>query len=112
MLLSYQWPGNVRELKNVIEWAVIMWDDNELKPAHLGILQKDMINRAADENTDAGTIDYKNFSLPPGTLPLEEYYNNIILKTLEMHKGNKTETARYLGISRRSLYCRLDRLGK
>jgi len=112
MLLSYQWPGNVRELKNVIEWAVIMWDNDELKPAHLGILQKDRISRIVEQNADAGTIDYKNFSLPPGALPLEEYYNNIILKTLEMYKGNKTETARYLGISRRSLYCRLDRLGK
>ena len=112
MLLSYQWPGNVRELKNVIEWAVIMWDDDELKPAHLGILQKDRINRAVDENSGAGTLDYKNFSLPPGGLPLEEFYNNIILKTLEMFKGNKTEAAKYLGISRRSLYCRLDRLGK
>lgn len=112
MLLSYQWPGNVRELKNVIEWAVIMWDDDELKPAHLGILQKDRLNRAAGENTVAGTIDYENFSLPPGGLPLEEYYNNIILKTMELFKGNKTETARYLGISRRSLYCRLDRLGR
>ncbi|MFX4263591.1 sigma-54-dependent transcriptional regulator [Pelotomaculum propionicicum] len=112
MLLSYHWPGNVRELKNVVEWAVIMWDDDELKPAHLGILQKDRLYRAVDENSGAGTLDYENFSLPPGGLPLEEFYNNIILKTMEMFKGNKTETARYLGISRRSLYCRLDRLGK
>lgn len=112
MLISYQWPGNVRELKNVMEWAVIMWDDDELKPAHLGILQKDRIDRSAEENSTAGTLDYKNFTLPPDGLPLEEFYNNIILRTLEMFKGNKTETARYLGISRRSLYCRLDRLGK
>jgi DNA-binding NtrC family response regulator len=112
ILLSFQWPGNVRELKNAIEWAVIMWDDDELKSAHLGILQKDRISRKIETNADQGTIDYNNFSLPLQGLPLEEYYNNIILKTMEMFKGNKTEAARYLGISRRSLYCRLDRLGK
>jgi DNA-binding NtrC family response regulator len=110
MLLSYQWPGNVRELKNVMEWVVLMWDDSEVKPCHLGILQKDRANIALTETTSAGMIDYKDFSLPPGSLPIEEYTNNIIRKALQLHRGNKTETAKYLGISRRSLYCRLKRL--
>lgn len=111
MLLSYNWPGNVRELKNVIEWAVIMWDESELKPSHLGILHKDKIQAKPALAEGVGMIDYKNFYLPPHSLPIEEYCNNIILKVLEKFKGNKTETARYLGISRRSLYCRLNRLG-
>jgi DNA-binding NtrC family response regulator len=55
-------------------------------------------------------IDWENFSLPPGGLPLEEFNTRILLKALEMHKGIKTETAKYLGITRRSLYCRLGRL--
>jgi DNA-binding NtrC family response regulator len=110
MLLSYQWPGNVRELKNVMEWVVLMWDDSEVKPSHLGILQKTKVNAVPAETTSASIIDYTDFSLPPGSLPIEEYTNNIIRKALQLHRGNKTETAKYLGISRRSLYCRLKRL--
>ena len=110
MLLSYHWPGNVRELKNVIEWVVLIWDDSEVKPFHLGILQKAKANVAPAETTSAGIIDCNNFSLPSGSLPIEEYTNNIIRKALQMHNGNKTETAKYLGISRRSLYCRLKHL--
>lgn len=110
VLLSHDWPGNVRELKNTMEWAVLMWDEAELKPSHLDILTA----KAKDRPRAAvapGVIDHENFFLPPGGLPFEDYCNNIILKALEKFKGNKTLTAKYLGISRRSLYCRLNRLG-
>ncbi|NLI12468.1 sigma-54-dependent transcriptional regulator [Pelotomaculum propionicicum] len=110
MLLSYDWPGNVRELKNTIEWAVLMWDDQELKPGHLEILTGN-IKSKPQAAAGIGVIDHENFFLPPRSLPLEEYCNNIILKALEKFNGNKTLTAKYLGISRRSLYCRLERLG-
>jgi DNA-binding NtrC family response regulator len=110
MLLSYQWPGNVRELKNVMEWVILMWDDSEVKPSHLGILHKTKANIAPTETTSSSIIDHKNFSLPSGSLPIEEYTSNIIRKALQIHNGNKTETAKYLGISRRSLYCRLKHL--
>jgi DNA-binding NtrC family response regulator len=110
MLLAYNWPGNVRELKNTIEWAVLMWDDLELKPCHLDILTGN-IKSKPQTAVDLGVIDHENFFLPPNSLPLEDYCNNIILKVLEKFKGNKTLAAKYLGISRRSLYCRLNRLG-
>lgn len=109
ILQSYQWPGNIRQLKNTIEWAVLMWEDVELKPGHLGILS----GSAAPGPTSCAQgsmLDWENFSLPPGGLPLEEFTNRIILKALELNKGIKTETAKYLGITRRSLYSRLDRL--
>ncbi|OPY58563.1 MAG: Transcriptional regulatory protein ZraR [Pelotomaculum sp. PtaU1.Bin035] len=110
VLLSYQWPGNVRELKNAMEWVVLMWDDVEVKPAHLGIIQRAGTCIVPGKAAEAGILDHKNFTLPPDSLPLEEYTNNIILKALRMHRGNKTETAKYLGISRRSLYSRLKYL--
>lgn len=111
VLLSHQWPGNVRELKNAMEWVVLMWDGVEVKPFHLGILHNTNTWIAPGKVMDTtGMLNYKDFSLPPSSLPLEEYTNNIIYKALQMHKGNKTETARYLGISRRSLYCRLRHL--
>ncbi len=108
VLLSHHWPGNVRELKNAIEWALLMWDDTELKPGHLGILQKNKNSSIPPETNGAGVIDHRNFILPPGGLPIEEYNRNIVLKALQLKNGNKTETARYLGISRRALYSRLD----
>ncbi|WP_207732309.1 sigma-54-dependent transcriptional regulator [Heliobacterium chlorum] len=55
-------------------------------------------------------ISPEHFTLPEKGIMLEEYVDNIVLQALTMHKGNKTETARYLGISRRSLYCRLERI--
>jgi len=109
MLLSCKWPGNVRELKNAIEWAVLMWDEHELKPVHLGIL-KGRKKGAPVETVSDGMIDCNNFTLPPGSLPIEEYFDNIIVEALKLNKGNKTQTAKYLGISRRSLYSRLKRL--
>lgn len=108
ILEAHQWPGNVRELKNVIEWAVFMWDDHELKPSHLGILSKQ--DEKVVGNQEPQIIDPRDFVLPSESLPLEDYTNRIILKALQMHQGNKTKTARYLGISRRSLYCKLNRI--
>jgi len=109
MLLSHQWPGNVRELRNVIEWAVSMHDDTELKSHHLGIMDgtgemQDSIIKKEEP------IDWINFALPANSLPFEEYCKNIIKKALEMHNGNKAKTANYLGISRQSLYTMLKKI--
>lgn len=111
MLRSYSWPGNVRELKNAMEWVALMWDDTELKPCHLGILEGTRKDHVPGPVLASGPVlDYRNYTLPPDSLPLEELTNNIIRKALQMHRGNKTRTAKYLGISRRSLYCRLKHL--
>lgn len=106
ILLSYQWPGNVRELKNVVEWAVLMYDDLELKPEHLGSLaeQKQATSVATEQ------IGTNNFILPPDSFPIKDFIRKVIYQALQMHNGNKKETAKYLGISRRSLYYQLERL--
>ena len=49
-------------------------------------------------------IDTENFLLPENNLDLENYVNNIIIKTLAKFKGNKTKTAEYLQIQRKQLY--------
>ncbi|MGC7846286.1 helix-turn-helix domain-containing protein [Desulforudis sp. 1088] len=87
-----------------------MWDDYELKASHLGMLQKAGNPAETGECPESCILNYTGFSLPPDGLPLKEYNDRIILKALEMHKGNKTKTAKYLGISRRSLECRLKHL--
>ncbi|MEW6621976.1 MAG: sigma-54 dependent transcriptional regulator [Bacillota bacterium] len=106
-LLAHSWPGNVRELKNVIEWAVFMYDDIELKPQHLKIFKDgvQLKNSSPSANLDS-------FSLPGDCFPMDQFVDEVIEKALEMHEGNKAKTARYLGISRRSLYCHLERIAK
>ncbi|GBF33597.1 formate hydrogenlyase transcriptional activator [Desulfocucumis palustris] len=111
LLLSYNWPGNIRELRNVMEWVTLMYDESVLEPAHLGILQqKDNVSQGVDGYIPAVNPD--NFTLPAEGLDLERFINNIVSQALEIHKGNKTKAARYLGISRRSLQCRVERINK
>ncbi|MGI5920906.1 MAG: sigma-54-dependent transcriptional regulator [Syntrophomonadaceae bacterium] len=108
ILLSYRWPGNVRELRNIMEWVTFMGNDEELRPSHLSVLQEDRTQTRQEEGT--GDRNYKTFSLPSEGLPLNDFSNNIILKALKMHNGNKSETAKYLNISRSSLYYRLKNI--
>ncbi|MGB9792937.1 MAG: sigma-54-dependent transcriptional regulator [Thermacetogeniaceae bacterium] len=109
LLLAYEWPGNVRELKNLIDWAVLMHDGEELKPSHIRPRMR-MGQRV--ERRELQVIDYQHFDLPDGSLPLQEYIDNIIMKALEKHGGNVAKTAEYLGIPRRSFYGRYRRLLK
>jgi DNA-binding NtrC family response regulator len=110
LLLGYDWPGNVRELRNTMELATLMYDDVELKPMHLNlnILQKAApVPFAVPLNSQA--LDPNRFLLPATGIDLEEFIDRIVHQSLELCHGNKTEAAKYLGISRRSFYCRLER---
>ena len=108
ILLAYHWPGNVRELKNTMEWVVLMWDDHELEPRHLNLLPSNRVTDLPAASSATGPeINHECFTLPAQGLPLDEYINRILQEALKLHRGNKTKTAQYLGISRRSLYCRL-----
>lgn len=107
IILAHPWPGNVRELKNAMEWAVLMGEDGcDVSPSHLGILAKGH-RMASPLETHVATCDWDNLPLPPKGLSLEKVTQRIVLGALHLKNGNKTEAARYLGISRRSLDCRL-----
>jgi DNA-binding NtrC family response regulator len=112
ILLSYEWPGNIRELRNTMEWVTLMYDDVELKPEHLGVLEQSKTRPLQAGSGHCRILDPVNFSLPAEGLNIEGYFDRIIGRALEMHGGNKTKTAGYLGISRRSLQCRLARIRK
>ncbi|MDD4562481.1 MAG: sigma-54 dependent transcriptional regulator [Syntrophomonadaceae bacterium] len=103
---AYHWPGNVRELRNIIEWIVLMNDDTTIQPQHLDTLRLKTLENE-QENPDKPILP-DDFFLPPGSMPLDKISNDIILKALQLHDGNKTATARYLGISRSTLYYRLQ----
>ena len=87
----YEWPGNVRELKNSVERAVVLSRSEEIVPADLGI-----------PHIDTDTED------PPELIPLRDAERRHIDYVLWKVGGNKTEACRVLGISRATLYSKLE----
>lgn len=107
-LLRYSWPGNVRELENVVERAVVLLlgeqiGERELPPQ---ILQN---GHAGGPGTDGGITDAEASPVPaeqPRTL--RDMEKAMILQTLAETGGNKAETARRLGITRKTLHTKLQ----
>ncbi|MBE5104149.1 sigma 54-interacting transcriptional regulator [Bacillus thuringiensis] len=104
-LQSYEWPGNVRELENILGRAIIFMNYNEIyiDVHHLPPLHKEE------------QVEMKQNNLLPELeeKPLEhlvtEFEGNIIREYLEKFDGNKTKTAKALGISVRNLYYKLEK---
>jgi len=90
-LLSYDWPGNVRELENAVEHAAILASEPYLKPEHLP-------HTVTASNARSGS-----------PARLEDLIMEHITATLKSCGGNRSEAAKVLGISRRSLLRRLEK---
>ena len=100
-MIRYDWPGNVRELMNAVERAVVLSRGAYLSPEDLSI--------DADPAAPAAAGDR---ALPdPGTRSLDEIERATILQTLEICAGNKSEAARRLGITRKTLHKKLKQYG-
>ena len=98
-IVKYYWPGNVRELMNAVERAVVLARSEYLDEDDLPVVKK------YSEGT-AGSV-WPEIA----DMPLEEIEKASILRTLESLKGNKSETARKLGITRRTLHKKLKKYG-
>jgi DNA-binding NtrC family response regulator len=90
-LIAYPWPGNVRELSNLIERAVALCDHDTLLPSDLDFPK----GPHAIDALLSGTHD---------PVRLDELERLYVRRVLESRGGNKAETARILGINRRTLY--------
>jgi len=101
-LKNYSWPGNVRELKNAMERAALVSRGEIILPEHL---TKRI--RAEIESTRKSAVE---LSTPTDTQRLEEIERDAILQALRDHGFNRTETAKTLAISRRSLTYKLKML--
>jgi transcriptional regulator with PAS, ATPase and Fis domain len=98
VLENYSWPGNVRQLRNAIERSKILAEEDELLAENLPT----EIFRASREAAQS----------PPGSDSDLETINRFhIADTFQRYQGNKTRTARALGISRRTLYRLLEKHG-
>jgi DNA-binding NtrC family response regulator len=96
LLMAYKWPGNVREMKNIVESIVLMCPLVKIEPSVLPL------------KISLATPQAESVCVPLG-VTLEEAERLYILQTLEMTGKNKSEAARILGLSRKSLYDRLNR---
>jgi DNA-binding NtrC family response regulator len=97
-LQFHAWPGNVRELRNVIERAVIICSGEQIERHHFAPYPIDQRERLRDEDT---------ISFPVGT-PIEEVERQMIMRTLQKTKNNKTRAAVLLGFSLKTLHNKLN----
>ncbi len=92
-LKRYAWPGNIRELQHGIERAVIMTDSATLQESDF------LLSRTVSSNTTNNTLN------------LDEVEKSAIVKALNMHNGNISKAADELGLTRASLYRRMEKYG-
>jgi two-component system, NtrC family, response regulator HydG len=92
-LKRYAWPGNIRELQHAIERAVIMTDSDTLQESDF-LLSRSITSGATNN-----------------TLNLDEVERTAIAKALQMHNGNISKAADELGLTRASLYRRMEKYG-
>ena len=111
-ITTYQWPGNVRELEHAIERAVVLSNSDEIDNDELGIdLELVNINRIrgpqgiATPAPGAGSMGHE----PQEDLSLEDYFQRFVLE--HQDSMSETELAQKLGVSRKCLWERRQRLG-
>ena len=99
---AYHWPGNVRELRNVIERATILAQGQQLLARHFTV-------NAGGRGTPMEIS--ADMSIPDSGIDLEALEANLIRKALEKTGNNKTHAAKLLGMTRRTLYSRMEKHG-
>jgi len=98
-MLRYSWPGNVRELMNTVERGVVLSRSDYLEESDLSPV---LLEKSFQEENEGTTADGSS---------LEGVEKTTILKTLKEASGNKSEAARRLGITRRTLHQKLRKYG-
>jgi DNA-binding NtrC family response regulator len=92
MLSAYDWPGNVRELRNVIERAVVLCGRGRIEPHHLADRLRERVLRTTSV---PGPLDVRQ--------RVADVERDTVVAALEATRGNQTQAARQLGISRFAL---------
>jgi two-component system, NtrC family, response regulator HydG len=102
LMIRHDWPGNVRELMNAVERGVVLGREAFLNEADMPMIP----SREPPE----APIDEARISLS-GEMPLADIEKAAIVKTLTLTEGNKSETARRLRITRKTLHKKLRSYG-
>jgi len=93
-LTAWPWPGNVRALRHAVERAVILSDGDMLGPADFPLAETE-----------------RDMHAPSDSTRLDEVEKAAILRALERHKNNVSRAAEALGLTRASLYRRMEKYG-
>ncbi|WP_215222878.1 sigma-54-dependent transcriptional regulator [Echinicola shivajiensis] len=96
LLQHYSWPGNIRELQHAIERAIIMAEGDELDSRDFFFLSSKPVAEKVSNHT---------------SLNLDEVEKNVIQKAIDKNGGNISKAAKELGLTRASLYRRLEKYG-
>src|ERR1700690_1639316 len=99
ILLRYPWPGNIRELKNLVERLVIVCPQSRIEPHHL---PPELFRGAAESPQQPYSTLHEARSA---------YEREFILRKLQEHRWNMTQTASALGLERSHLYRKMKSLG-
>ena len=94
---QYNWPGNIRELSHMMERVLFTCKKDSIDTAELMLTGTD--------NSDKSNVE----SLDDPTLSLDEIERKTLIKRLKFHRGNATQTAKSLGLSRSGYYRRLSK---
>jgi len=92
VIQSYDWPGNVRELAACLERASVLTEGDEIRPEHLGINPRPLECRLESDE-------------------LKGWEYRAVTDALRRSGGNKSEAAAALGVDRKTLYRKIERLG-
>jgi transcriptional regulator with PAS, ATPase and Fis domain len=120
LLLHHNWPGNVRELKNTIERAMILEEEQFLRPVYLPFsVSQPQAGLTAFERTSPvnGNQALPNgrslprLAIPEGGTSLEEMERTMVELAMQQANGNQTHAARLLDISRDALRYKLKKFG-
>ncbi len=102
-ILSYSWTGNIRELRNAVERIVLLEKGDTILGKHLSFL-------TGKEGSSEEAARFHPF-IPPRGIILDKVEKEYILEALRIKKGNKSEAAKMLGISRSALLYRMGKYG-
>lgn len=99
-LIAYHWPGNVRQLENVLERLLVLATGDV-------ITEEDLPEEL--QRVTAPTPQNLLLTLPEDGISLENLERELIFRALDRFKGNQTQAAKYLDISRRTLIYRMEK---
>ncbi len=100
---AYRWPGNIRELENVIERMLVLSNGETITESDL---PEELRQSYGAANQSSLLLE-----LPEEGISLESIERELLLRALERFKGNQTQAARYLDISRRTFIYRMEKHG-
>jgi len=107
-LLDYQWPGNVLQLKNVLQQAIVLTSPGQpIDTEQLGLNEGPL--QVSGELTPSASAPQRSSDDAPAGLSLEDYFTRFVLENQE--NMSETDLAKKLGISRKSLWERRNKLG-